>query len=575
MMDAHQRQRSQDTHRHRPRLEALGGGLLHGLIMVLAFPGVGAWALVVFAPLPLIFVATRASALGRSPFRTGVLAGLGTLPMWLFEHQWIAEMTALGLVPLGFVLSVYPGVFVWFLARIRRRWAGLPVWVVAGPLWMAIEFFRGSLIFDGYPWLLVGHPLIEFTPLAMPARWFGMYVVSMLCVTVSAVAYEAIVGRRVRAVLVLGGLAVVWGGLALAPSGTRPDPQRTLAIGLIQTNVPQSVRGTWPLQARVEEMVELDRMTRAASAQIGDRTPSVIVWPETMFPGYFLDEQSLAAVAALDDRAAGFREQALAIARATIDLERSVAPPLLVGVVAHDSLRFELKNGLINWTSDKRFNSSLLFDDGRQVARYDKVFLTPFGEVMPYISAWPWLEKKLLSYGAKGMTFDLAAGERPVRFEVGDGVRVATPICFEATMPGVCRRLVFERGERRAEVLINMTNDGWFGRSHAGRRLHLLGARWRCVELATPMVRSANTGISCLIDASGTVVSRMPIGERAYLVVQTPIGRGVTLFARIGHTLPWAALIGAILLLGTTYFGDRGPKNADAHRQETSEGERS
>ncbi len=548
--------------------EALGAGLLFGLIMVLAFPGVGAWPVVVLAPLPLIWLAERAAALGRSPFRTGVLAGLGTLPMWLFEHQWVAQMSALGLVPLGLVLSVYPGLFVWFLIRIRRRWSRLPAWVVAGPLWMAIEFFRGSLIFDGYPWLLVAHPLIEFSTLAMPARLFGTYAVSMLGVTVSAAVFDAIRGRWMSAGGVLVGLTAIWGGSAVLAMGSTVS-DRTLTIGLIQTNVSQSVRGSWPEQARVEEMVELDRMTRAAAEQIGDRSPSVIVWPETMFPGYFLDEESLNAVRSLDDRAAGFRDGALAFAQATVQLEERVGPPLLVGVSAYEGLRFEAGDGRITWDSVARYNSSLLLDDGVQRARYDKVFLTPFGEVMPYISVWPWLERTLLRFGARGMQFDLTAGNRPVRFDLGDGVRVATPICFEATMPGVCRKLAFADGDRRVEILINMTNDGWFGSSDAGRRLHLLSARWRCVELATPMARSANTGISCLIDTSGTVLSRLPVRERGYLVVQTPVGVGVPLFARIGHALPWAALIGAILLVGTTYFGDRCPENADAGPAET------
>ena len=97
------------------------------------------------APLPLLWAASRAAEHGRSPWRTGVLAGIATLPMWLFEHQWVAQMSALGLGPMGLVLSVYPGVFCWALiCLLRRVWSscdlargarlderGVPAWVVA------------------------------------------------------------------------------------------------------------------------------------------------------------------------------------------------------------------------------------------------------------------------------------------------------------------------------------------------------------------------------------------------------------------------------------------------------------
>ena len=219
----------------------------------------------------------------RSPWRTGVLAGLCTLPMWIVEHQWVAQMTSLGLVPMGLVLSVYPGLFVWALARLRRQRPARPVWLFAGPLWMAIEFLRGSLLFVGYPWLLAGHPLIEFAPLAMPARWFGTYFVSLLCVTVCAAGLEFYIGSRLRSLVVLASTTLVWIAMALIPSGGSTNPDRTLTIGLIQTNVPQSVRGAWSLEDRAFEMrVAPDRMTRAAGEQIGARTPSVIVCQPTI-----------------------------------------------------------------------------------------------------------------------------------------------------------------------------------------------------------------------------------------------------------------------------------------------------
>ena len=292
-----------------------------------------------------------------------------------------------------------------------------------------------------------------------------------------------------------------------------------------------------------------------------------------MFPGWFLDEASLEVVRTLPDSVGWFRNAALEFAGATKALRNRSAPHCSVGIAIHDGdLQFTITEE-IKWRGDARYNSALLLDDDGVRARYDKLFLTPFGEVMPYISAWPWLEQQLLKLGAHGMRFDLDAGKGPVRFAVSPGVRVVTPICFEATMPSICRKLVFEDGERQAEVMINMTNDGWFGNSDAGRQLHLLAARWRCVELATPMARSANTGISCLILPDGVVQNRMPVRERGYLVVEAPLGNEVPLFARVGHLVPWIGLLGSIFLVGLTYLQDRRGQIADAGLSITTEGD--
>ena len=107
------------------------------------------------------------------------------------------------------------------------------------------------------------------------------------------------------------------------------------------------------------------------------------------------------------------------------------------------------------------------------------------------------------------MEFILSAGDQTIVLDIPtrDGViRMGTPICFEATVSGVCRELVFDENGRRADILVNLTNDGWFMDWDPSRRTHMLIARWRCIELGTPMIRSANTGVSCVIDQNGGVV---------------------------------------------------------------------
>jgi apolipoprotein N-acyltransferase len=182
--------------------------------------------------------------------------------------------------------------------------------------------------------------------------------------------------------------------------------------------------------------------------------------------------------------------------------------------------------------------------------------LTPFGEYMPVISRFPWLEKQLLSLAAEGMSFDLSAGTKKVVFPIANGeseVRVVTPICFEITESTVCRGLVFDGDKRRADVMINLSNDGWFQGSDAAREQHLRIARWRCLELGTPMVRSANTGISAVIDANGRVVARGVEGDKVgcevegVMAADVPLpmradGGGATFYARTGNWAGWGSM---------------------------------
>jgi apolipoprotein N-acyltransferase len=185
---------------------------------------------------------------------------------------------------------------------------------------------------------------------------------------------------------------------------------------------------------------------------------------------------------------------------------------------------------------------------------------------MPIISRSDWLEEKLLAFGAPGMSFDLVEGEGPVRFELtrpdGRTVRLATPICFEDTVGWVCRALVYEGGQRKVDLLVNLSNDGWFGWSDAGRRQHLLHARMRTIELGVPMVRSANTGLSVLIDRTGRVTAWLPEeapapgrGSVAGTLAVTPQlvlaedGVPGTMYGRIGDLVAWIALAAAAVVV--------------------------
>ncbi len=348
----------------------------------------------------------------------------------------------------------------------------------------------------------------------------------------------------------------------------------------------------------------------------------LIVWPETMFPGETLSPE---AVAEMRDAGLVYEDgtPTWAFNDALAELQRALGTPLLVGAIGYDGLRIGSDGRGITFEHDGKYNSAFIIKNGFvSGARYDKLHLTPFGEVMPGISWSDRLERMLLSVGAPGMAFDLDSGSARTVFEVGGaaagdaesydedgsveertgetpvpldpgwhvspsrentgetpvplgtpvplrGVRVVTPICFEAATARVCRRLVYERGERRADVMVNLTNDGWFGDTPGKREQHLLVSRWRAIELRTPMVRAANTGISAAFDTTGRIQEigpenrseRMNIDGVMRASVALPRQRS-TIYARFGDWAGWAALIAAGLIAGWTWTpaGRREPK---------------
>ncbi len=561
----------------RPALRALVGGFLFGLLGAVAYPPIGLYAAAFIAPVPLMLVALRPCG---SPRRAGLWAGLGVAPWWGIAHVWTISVSQLGFVPLVLLLSVYAWLFVWIVGRMAARW-GVPRAAVFVPIvWVGLEFLRGSVAFDGYAFYLTAHPLVQSpgAGLAAPAAWLGTYFVSFLVAVIAAMVAGAIAMRRRTLV---GGLAGVlaMGVFALALPRGPMDETDAVRFAVVQTNVPQDNRSSWTLRQRVLDWLEMRSWIEAAAE--GD--PDVIVLPEGMFPGRVLQADGLAAERAAEliwpmepefvgdaPELAGIADYlpATELADDLIALQGALGVPVIVGASGYDGFGVVEEDGGLRYVYDAIYNSVLLVDGGRAPeARYDKLHLAPFGEVMPYISKWPWLERQLLALGANGMTFSLAAGDDPTLLPLnvsGGEVGLAAPICFEGTVPHVCRRLVFEGGERRAQVMVNLTNDGWFGRWTPGRLHHALACRWRCVELETPMVRAANTGISGAYDARGRVIaegvpgSDQPDRVAGVMTAAVPVGGGSTMYARVGDAFGWSVLVLTVGGIGATCVGGRG-----------------
>ena len=515
-----------DTPRHRPRRWGLLLGASHGLCFALAFAPVGWWALAPLSLAPLFLLARRADDARTA----GLAAWLTAFPAWLFLQRWLIDVTPAGWPLLAAYLALYPGLVVWLGVRLRRTrliGEGARWWLLMPLLWAGLESLRAEVVFHGYAWYLVGQTWPDALAPAGGAASSAVVLTLIASLVVSAIAgvfAGAWRGRGARWSVVPVSAAAALAALAVAPTifpdRRPPGADTTLIVGVIQSNVPQSNKIAWTIEDRLRDFERMKDLTREAATKGAE----VIVWPETMFPGLALNADAVEA-----ERAAGLTYRggvpSTVFHDALLDLQREVGVPMIVGAIAAEGVRFErAPAGGVEWRFDRKFNSVFVVQGGGvEPARYDKMHLTPFGETMPYISWNKWLEGRLLAIGAGGMKFDLSAAQRqaplilrPTKGRLaGREVRVATPVCFEMTDARLVSGLA-AGGE--AQVILNVTNDGWFGPYAGGREEHLRAGVWRARELAVPVVRAANTGVSAVISSRGESLDALPPRTEGVLV---------------------------------------------------------
>ncbi|MDX2131362.1 MAG: apolipoprotein N-acyltransferase [Planctomycetota bacterium] len=539
-------------------------GLGYGAAMVGASAPLSWWGLSLVAILPLAWCACRP---GARPVRDGLLAAVGATPYWFITQAWVREISEFGYYPMAALLSLLVGLFVVLLSWEKRVLPRVPC-VVAGPLlWTGLEYVRGEIIVGGYAWGFVVHPLVDAPLVPEIASVGGVYLVSLLVAAMAGFVVDLIHVRAdarkrfVREVAFVGGpLGVCTAGLA-AIFAYAPQADRSVRVAAVQTNVRQSIKMDWTIGEEARDMARFAALTREAAAHGAE----LIAWPETMMPGITLEPEALRemrrAGLAFRDEETGTDVEAWGFAYAALELSREVGVPLLIGEEARVGFRVgEGATGRVEMTQAKRFNSVYLLEGGEiSATRYDKIHLTPFGEVMPVVHRWPGLQQAVLDFGARGMRFDLDAGRERTVFTVPvrDGnVRVVTPICFEVSDARLCLQMVsLEGSSRDADLIVNVTNDGWFGASKAARAQHLDLARWRCAELRTPMLRAANTGVSALIDARGQIVRpavdtrASPFDSEGIVVGTLEVGPGDSLYAIVGNLTGLATFGGAAALM--------------------------
>lgn len=523
----------------------------------MSFPPLGLWPLAFVSLTPLTWLALRAATVRQAMLATYVWG----VALWLALSPWLVQVTIVGYPMYALLLGVYPMLFVWAFRRLSaHRWLKhVPSAILLPVIWIGIEYLRGELLFNGYPWFLLAHPIVEWPVLAQTIDAVGVYGLGLLLGATAGGLIDLAAWWRFA--MLRRTLIIVWSVLLLLHGANAAYGMYRLgqddvyaagpAVLVIQTNLPQDNKIRWTLEEQIRDFERWVRLTLEAASTLRGRGQGfdVVVWPETMVPGFGFDPAMRAYLT---------REGYEPGERFTGTIERLSAVlgvPLLVG--SPTMLDGRVVDG--KWEAAARYNSACLVTAEPPHQQYHKAFLTPFGETMPYISAWPWLEEKMLAVGARGMRFDLAAGHKLNHLVLtadDASVRLATPICFEATVAWLCRRFVND-GDADADILVNLTNDGWFGWYDSGRRQHAQIARFRCIENRTPMIRAANTGFSMLIDSCGRMTNVIGSGrygtprEERWMLAETQLDRRETIYSAVGDVA--GALTLGVMALGLLF----------------------
>jgi len=388
------------------------------------------------------------------------------------------------------VKALHMGVFALAAGVLMRRWWAVPA---VAALWTAVEVTHGPL---GFAWLALGNAAIDMgVPLRL-APLTGVYGVSFVFMTMATALAGAVLRRRRVELLWL--LPLLF--LVFLPPMPPAERGRDTAL-LVQSNISETEQWTPPSLDQMERDQVMLTMRGALAAS--RQPPSIIVWPEVPAPFYYYEDPN-------------FRNY-------TDRLARSTNAYLLMGIVAHTPGGAPLNS------------ATLVSPEGFPISRYDKVNLVPFGEFVP----WPFGFANKISTEIG----DFVAGRQVVVSPVGSH-KIGTFICYESVFPGFVRK--FAAGG--AEVLFNISNDGWFGKS-AARAQHLSMVRMRAAENRRWILRSTNDGITATIDSAGRLRGTLPLYVQAASYTGFNYVTGQTLYTRWGDWFPLLCSLLAVMCL--------------------------
>jgi apolipoprotein N-acyltransferase len=502
-------------------------GLLSGVLLFLSFPkfGTGLLAWIAFIPLLNALKAKTPYQGFLTGFLTGFSAHIGII-------YWIAYVVVnYGYLPIPvgiavmLLLSAYLALYVALFAAgvVYFHARGVSPILAAPLLWTSLEFAKSHLL-TGFPWENLGYSQYLFTPLIQAAEITGVFGLSFAIIFINVVIFNVFHFRwsgtdgirrfrRIAAEITAGCVLMMvlfgYGIFRLSDVKKSLDQAPQMPVSLIQGNIDQSIKWRPTFQ---EETV---RIYKTLTLQAAPSAGGLIVWPETATPFFFQDQD---------------------------EMHREVASlPILTGnwllfggpSYQRDGLGLALLN-----------SAFLLSPDGPIAGRYDKVHLVPYGEYVPLRRFFPFISKLVAGIG----DFRSGPGYEPLIMQVaGLPRKLGVMICYEGILPEAGRAY----RQQGAGLLVNITNDAWFGNTSAPYQ-HLSMTVFRSVENRLYLVRAANTGISAIIDPTGRIEARSALFEKATLAGTVRIMDGGTFYSTYGDVFVYGCILGLILILTMT-----------------------
>ncbi|MEW6426707.1 MAG: apolipoprotein N-acyltransferase [Thermodesulfobacteriota bacterium] len=491
-------------------LKQTGQAALAGALLYAASPGPQALPLLAwFALLPLFLAidgvpVRRAATLGFVCGLVFFLPLLSFIVIVLSTYGGVAYPVAVAvMILLAVYMALFPALFAGILQMLGG--AGTSIWIAPG-LWVGLDWLRGVLL-TGFPWLDLGYTQYRQALLLQSADLGGHFAVTFLLVLASALLFRLLRRQSRRwhcnelpaALLLLG--ALVYGGFQLAAYRQSDAGTPSQRLVIVQGSIEQDEK--W--QPGQELATVLRYTGLSAGAQPGD----LLVWPETALPFYPAGHPL-------------FGEHILPLLR-----DRQTW--LLTGTPYAEKV-----GGRVRYLN----RAVLITPDGDIAGHYDKQHLVPFGEYIPFRSVFSFLSPvvETMADFSPGLDTSLLSGEN---------AQIGALVCFESIFPELARAQV----TAGADLLVNITNDAWFGRSNAAYQ-HLAMAVLRAVENRRGLARAANTGISGFISPAGEISGETSMFVPAAVSGRLPLIERLSVFSRFGHWFaPGCAALSLIALI--------------------------
>ena len=403
----------------------------------------------------------------RFPFLKGFFLGL---IFFLVSIYWLKNVTYLGWILLSLYCAIYFGIFFYFFAKYKLN--NIKDCLFYSSLWVILEFIRANFL-GGFSWNMLYNSQIKFLPLIQICSVLGAYSVSFLIIFSNLFLYLCFKKNKKYHILILFfliGFIYIYGLFVLDKF---KESDKHLKLGLIQPNIPIEMKLDDSKKVLVYERIKTQLL------KLKDKDLDLIILPETAIPGIINEDEIF-----LNDLKKICKTERLNV---------------LTGIFLKEARSY--------------YNAAVLIDKKGSLAQiYKKIKLVPFGEYTPLKRFFPFL-KKITPF------VDLVPGKDYSVFDLKD-FRFICLICFEDTFPRFVKEFV--KKNRNIDFLVEITNDAWF-KSKVQLYQHLSSSVFRSIENRLPALRSANTGISCLILPTGKVLKKLREFTQGELIVNFPL----------------------------------------------------